>query len=171
MATGLKTELRKLLGKNPLGSIVDYGYNDWLEFFRTIPVAKIANAQEWLMDNLPGDGYAAASRWIDVSQNPSKIDKIVQGKLKSEHVSRIKELAKADDKEAFYEALIEHNVDKLEDEGATAQEVARLTRNIDIFHDKLAEIRSRKPKKGTVLEQTLKLTARTPKTKKKEPKK
>ena len=38
----------------------------------------------------------------------------------------------------------------------SAQEAARITQNLNIFRKELHEIRSRKPKKGTVLEQVLK---------------
>ena len=76
------------------------------------------------------------------------------------------QISVGDDDEAFYEALIRENVQQLSTSNISQQEVARLTQNINIFRKELREIRSRKPKKGTVLEQVLEKAAIPPKPKK-----
>lgn len=72
----------------------------------------------------------------------------------SEQVS-IEDLAVGDDDEAFYKSLIQQNVAQLMRKGISPQEAARLTQNLDIFRTKLREVRSMKPKAGTILEKVL----------------
>ncbi len=67
----------------------------------------------------------------------------------------VDELAVGDDDEAFYTALIKQNVAQLTRKNASPQEVARLSQNINIFRKELRDIRSRKPKEGTVLAKVL----------------
>ena len=81
------------------------------------------------------------------------------------------EVAVGDDDEVFYEALIRENVTQLNTSNISQQEVARLTQNINIFRKELREIRSRTPKKGTVLEKVLEKAAIPAKSKTTEKKK
>ncbi len=134
-------------------------YDDWLDFFRTIPAAKLIEHLDELEAILPMEGYAAARRWQEIIDNPSKMDKLYQGRLAVESKQSIMDLAVGDDDEAFYEALIRENVAKLDESRNSAQEVARITQNLNIFRQELREIRSRKPKKGTVLQKVLELSA------------
>lgn len=138
-------------------------YDQWLEFFRKLPAGKLSE-YERCKNNIPTEGYAALKRWQEILENPSKMDKLYQGRLKAENDKNIMEIAVSDDDEAFYEALIRENVQQLNTSNISQQEVARLTQNINIFRKELREIRSRKPKKGTILEQVLK-KANTPKSK------
>lgn len=130
-------------------------YDQWLEFFRKQPAGKLAQFER-LKNEIPTEGYAALKRWIEIIENPSKMDKLYQGRLKAQAEADIMQIAVGDDDEAFYEALIHENVQQLSTSNISQQEVARLTQNINIFRKELREIRSRKPKKGTVLEQVLK---------------
>lgn len=134
----------------------EYDYDQWLEFFRKIPVKKLAANQGWLMETIAGDGYAAAARWIEISREPSKMDKLHKTQLKAKQDKNVMELAIGDNDEAFYEALIKENVEQLNSGNVSPQEVARLSQNINIFRKELREIRSRKPKENTKLAQVLK---------------
>lgn len=140
-------------------------YDEWLEFFRKQPAGKLAEFER-LKNIIPTEGYAALKRWQEIIENPSKMDKLYQGRLKAENDKNIMEVAVGDDDEVFYEALIRETVGQLNTSITTAQETARLTQNLNIFRKELHEIRSRKPKKGTVLEKVLEKAAIPPKTKK-----
>ena len=140
-------------------------YDAWLEFFRKQPAGKLAE-YERLKNDIPVEGYAALKRWQEIIENPSKMDKLYQGRLKAENDKNIMEVAVGDDDEVFYEELIRENVAQLSTSNISQQEVARLTQNINIFRKELREIRSRKPKKGTVLEKVLEKAALPPKKKK-----
>ncbi len=139
-------------------------YDQWLEYFRKQPAGKLAQFER-LKNNIPTEGYAALKRWIEIIENPSKMDKLYQGRLKAENDKNIMEVAVGDNDEVFYEALIRENVQQLNTSNISQQEVARLTQNINIFRKELREIRSRKPKKGTVLEKVLEKAAMPKKTK------
>jgi hypothetical protein len=157
-------EAHKLLPQEELD------YDQWLEFFRKQPAGKLAEFER-LKNEIPTEGYAALKRWQEIIENPSKMDKLYQGRLKAENDKNIMEVAVGDDDEVFYESLIKENVQQLNTSNVSQQEVARLTQNINIFRKELREIRSRKPKKGTVLEQVLKKAALPKETKKKTVKK
>ena len=152
-----------------------FDYDDWLEFFRQIPPSILISSEDRLKQEVPSDGYAAAARWIEIYDNPSKMDKLHQGRLKAQEDKKLADLAVGDDDEAFYEALILENVGQLNSGKVSSQEAARLTSNINIFRKELREIRSRKPKKGTVLERVLEKAnepkKRAPKSRSKAPKK
>lgn len=132
-----------------------YTYDDWLDYFRQVPTKELLESKKYLSEVLPVEGFAAASRWIEIIQNPSKMDKLYSARLKAKSEADIMQIAVGDDDEAFYEALIRENVQQLNTSNISQQEVARLTQNINIFRKELREIRSRKPKKGTVLEKVL----------------
>ncbi len=140
-------------------------YDQWLEFFRKQPAGNLAKFER-LKNEIPTEGYAALKRWQEIIENPSKMDKLYQGRLKAQAEQDIMQISVGDDDEAFYEALIRENVQQLNTSNISQQEVARLTQNINIFRKELREIRSRKPKKGTVLEQVLQKAAIPPKPKK-----
>ena len=143
----------------------NYTYDDWLDYFRKIPTNELLQSKQYLAETLPVEGFAAASRWIEIIQNPSKMDKLYSARLKAKTEADIMLISVGDDDEAFYEALIRENVQQLNTSNISQQEVARLTQNINIFRKELREIRSRKPKKGTVLEKVLEKAAIPPKSK------
>lgn len=144
----------------------NYTYDDWLDYFRQVPTKELLESKKYLSEVLPVEGFAAASRWIEIIQNPSKMDKLYSARLKAKTEEDIMQISVGDDDEAFYEALIRENVQQLNTSNISQQEVARLTQNINIFRKELREIRSRKPKKGTVLEKVLEKAAIPPKPKK-----
>lgn len=136
----------------------ELNYDQWLEFFRKQPAGQLSEFER-LKNEIPTEGYAALKRWQEILENPSKMDKLYQGRLKAENDKNIMEVAVGDDDEVFYESLIRENVQQLSTSNISQQEVARLTQNINIFRKELREIRSRKPKKGTVLEKVLEKAA------------
>lgn len=136
-----------------------YRYNDWLEYFSQIPAAQMLDTQDKLKDMLPAEGYAAAMRWLEIFENPSRMDKLLQGRIKVQEEASIMEVAIGDDDEKFYMSLIRKNVAELD--GASPQEVARISQNLNIYRKQLQEIRSRKPKGGTVLAKVLKELSET----------
>lgn len=133
-------------------------YDEWLEFFRKQP-ADTLSRYERLKDKIPVEGYAALKRWLEILEHPSKMDKLYQGRLRAEAEKDILDIAVGDDDEAVYVALIRENVSQLNTSNISQQEVARLTQNINVFRKELQEIRSRKPKKGTLLEKVLEKAA------------
>lgn len=156
----LEVELSKRLTVKPGSPVKSWGYDEWLEYFRIVPNIFILQNKDFLQRNITSEGFAAASRWIEIVGNPSKMDKLYQGRLRDKERESIMDLAVGDDDEAFYEALIRENVQKLDESRNSAQEVARITQNLNIFRKQLKEIRSRKPKKGSVLERVLELSSR-----------
>ena len=102
-------------------------YDEWLEFFRKQPAGRLAQFER-LKNVIPTEGYAALKRWQEIIENPSKMDKLYQGRLKAENDKNIMEVAVGDDDEVFYEALIKENVQQLNTSNISQQEVARLTR-------------------------------------------
>lgn len=150
--------------KIPKAKSRNWTYDDWLDFFRSVPTDELLASQNELR-KMSVECYAAAVRWIDIIKNPAKMDKLYSARLKAESEADIMDIAVGDDDEAFYEALIRENVQQLNGSNISAQEAARLTQNINIFRKELREIRSRKPKKGTVLEKVLEKAATPPKSK------
>ena len=155
----LKSSLEKVLGTQIEETPENLDYDGWLEIFRKVPAGKIMAAKSWLEENIPAEGFAAASRWIEIIGNPTRMDKLYQGRLRAQEKESIMDLAIGDDDEAFYEALIKENVAKLDESRNSAQEVARITQNLNIFRQQLKEIRSRKPKAGAVLTKVLELSS------------
>lgn len=132
-----------------------YGYDEWLEFFRTIPASETIKNEDYLMRTISTEGYAALKRWLEILDSPSKMDKLYQGRIKAQQSKDVMNLAIGDDDEAFYEALIKENVEQLNAGNVSPQEVARLSQNINIFRKELREIRSRKPRENTKLAKIL----------------
>lgn len=159
----IEDELFRRLGLRPTSSISNWSYDDFLEYFRKVPAGNFIAAMDELEILLPNEGYAAAKRWAEIFENPSKMDKLHQGRLAAKNKESIMALAVGDDDEAFYEALIRENVTKLEESGNSTQEVARLSQIINVLRSQLREIRSRKPKKDSALAKILEAAAKPPK--------
>lgn len=144
----------------------EFDYDDWLEFFRKIKggAGAIIAGIEYIRDNAPPDGYAAARRWLEIFDEPSKMDKLYKGRLsktKTEEID-IMDIAIGEDDEQFYIALIQQNTAQLNSSNVSQQEVARLTQNINIFRKELRDIRSRTPKAGSLLQKVLDEAAKGP---------
>lgn len=133
----------------------NFDYDDWLGFFRKIPAYKLQLNVEDLEKRLPSDGYAALRRWLDIFENPSKMERLYKGRLDKQQESDIMDVALADDDERFYEALILQNVAQLNSSSVSPQEAARLTQNINIFRKELRSVRSMKPNKDSALAKIL----------------
>ena len=134
-------------------------YDDFLDEFRKYSANDLEKLSSEFKSKLPAEGYAAYMRWREILENPSKIDKLYSARLKASSEADIMEIAVGDDDEEFWKALIRENVRQLNSSTVSPQEAARLTTNIGIFRDKLKEVMSRKPKKGTVLEKVLEKAA------------
>jgi len=171
LSTSVEGVLEKDLGLKPPKPVVECTYDDFLEYFRRVPTAQLTRYRDELEMLLPVEGFAAVSRWLEIVDDPSKMDKLYQGRLKAEARDSIMDLAVGDDDVAFYEALIRETVAKLDESRNSAQEVARLTQNLNIFRAALRDARSRSPKKGSVLEKVLLASAEPPKPRRKPAKK
>jgi len=163
LSSSVEQVLEKDLGLKPPKPVVECTYDDFLEYFRRVPTAQLTRYRDELEMLLPVEGFAAVSRWLEIVDDPSKMDKLYQGRLKAEARDSIMDLAVGDDDVAFYEALIRETVAKLDESRNSAQEVARLTQNLNIFRAALRDARSRSPKKGSVLEKVLLASAEPPK--------
>nr|DAP05202.1 MAG TPA: hypothetical protein [Caudoviricetes sp.] len=133
----------------------DYNYDEWLEFFKKIPASKLIESKDYLEQTISVEGYAALMRWLEIIEDPTKMDKLYKGRLDKQEEVNVLDLAVGDDDEKFYEALIRQNTEQLSSSGVSPQEVARLSQNINIFRKELREIRSRRPKSGSTLEKVL----------------
>lgn len=152
----LERKIEEQLGVPIEGKVSNWSYEEWLEYFRKVPHGKLQSAEEFLDANISAEGFSAAERWLELIEKPSKMDKLQQGRLRAKSEQSLMEVAIGDSDEAVYEALIRKNVEQLDASTNSAQETARLTQNINIFRQQLAEIRSRKPKEGSVLDRVLK---------------
>ena len=164
----LKHRLEETLGCKIQGQPEKYSYDDWLELFRKIPAARILGSKNWLNENLPVEGFAAASRWIEIIGSPTKMDKLYRGRLRAQTQESLVDLALDDDDEKFFEALIKKTAMEIDECTGNTNEIARLSMNLRIFKNELRDIRSRKPKQGTTLQKVLELAAAPKKPIKKE---
>lgn len=141
----------------------DYDYDQWLDFFnKKLTASQMRQSIDWIQDNVNPTGYAAARRWLEIFDNPSKMEKLYKARLDKQEEENIMDIAIGDNDEAFYETLIRQNVVQLQSSSTSPQEVARITQNINIFRKSLHEIRSRRPKEGSTLAKVLE-AANTPK--------
>lgn len=153
-----RNDFEKFIADNP-----NADYNDWFAFFQKRNAQELIESAIWLAGELPSDGYAAYKRWLDIFDNPSKMEKISKAKMEEGREVNLIELSTGDDDEEFYKAIINEAAIQLSSSGTSPQEVARLTANINIFRKELREIRSRSVKKGTKLEIILAAAAAGPK--------
>lgn len=133
----------------------DFDYNDWFAYFLDLPARKLLDNRETIADELPAVGYAAFMRWMDIFENPSKMDKIIKAQVDEGRQSDLIDLAVGEDDEAYYEGIIKEIAIQMNSSGTSPQEFARLAANMNIARKELREIRSRRPKKGTKLDSIL----------------
>ena len=154
--------LKELLGVSVSpAQLKSFTYNEWLSTFRNVPTAKLLGSKAWLQENLPVEAYAAAARWVEIVGNPHRIDKLLQTKLDKEEEEDLMNLAIGDDQEAFYVALVKKTAREL-NAAATSQEVARLSMNLKIFQGELSAVRSKKAKKGSLIDKIMLASSMTP---------
>ena len=126
----IKQGLKDILGIELEAEPDELDYGAWLELFRKVPAGRLLKNQGYLQETLPLEGFAAAARWIEIIGNPSKMDKLYRGRLRTQEKDEIMDLAIGEDEEAFYEAIIKKTTRELEESTGNAQEVARLTMNL-----------------------------------------
>lgn len=133
-------------------------YDEWLNYFKTMPPSHIRLLASTGMDFLPTEAYAALARWHDIISNPARIDKIHQSGLtnkKSKLSGSILALAQANDRLGVLKATRDSIAEKLE-KGAGARDTAALAREMTEVMTQIADYEKRLgPKKETMLGQLL----------------
>ena len=56
-----------------------FDYNDFLAWFRKKTVPELMESSKVFRAVLPIEGMAAYARWREILENPSKVDKLLQG--------------------------------------------------------------------------------------------
>lgn len=133
-------------------------YDQWLNYFKTMPPNSIRLLAKTGMDILPTEAYAALARWHDIISNPSRIDKIHQSGLtniKSKQSKSILALAQANDRLGVLKATRDQIAEKLE-KGAGARDTAALAREMTEIMTQISDYEKRLgPKKSTKLGQLM----------------
>jgi hypothetical protein len=130
-------------------------YDEWLNYFKTLPPTSIKMLAATGQDFLPTEAYAALSRWHDIIGNPHRIDKIHQSGLTSPKANKdsktIAQLALANDRLGVLKATRDKIAEKL-DKGAGSRDTALLTREMTEIMTQIADYEKRLgPKKTTEL--------------------
>jgi hypothetical protein len=134
-------------------------YDQWLNYFKTLPPNTIRLLAKTGMDILPTEAYAALARWHDIISNPGRIDKIHQAGLtnpnKNKDAKTISQLAAENDRLGVLMAVRDSIADKLE-KGAGARDTAALSREMTEVMTQIADFEKRLgPKKNTKLGELL----------------
>jgi hypothetical protein len=131
-------------------------YDEWLNYFKTMPPSHIRMLASTGMDFLPTEAYAALARWHDIISNPARIDKIHQAGLTNKKRGKsaadsIVALAQANDRLGVLKATRDSIAEKLE-KGAGARDTAALAREMTEVMTQIADYEKRLgPKKTTML--------------------
>lgn len=130
-------------------------YDQWLNYFKTLPPSIIRVLATTGLDILPTEAYAALARWHDIISNPARIDKIHQSGLtnipKSKDSLSIVQLALNNDRLGVLKATRDKIAEKLE-KGAGSRDTAALAREMTEIMTQIADYEKRLgPKKDTVL--------------------
>lgn len=130
-------------------------YDGWLDFFKTVPPARLALISKTAM--LGVEAEAALRRWLDILKTPHRIDKIYQGGLRDNNAMSIVDLARQDNGQmAVLEAMRDRIAEQLE-RGTGARDTAALTRELGNIMDQISELKRRQaPSTNTKLGQLLK---------------
>lgn len=134
-------------------------YDQWLNYFKTLPPNSIRMLAQTGLDILPTEAYAALARWHDIISNPARIDKIHQSGLtnpkKGQPNKSIAKLALKNDRLGVLKATRDKIAEKL-DKGAGARDTAALTREMTEIMTQIADYEKRiGPKKETLLGQLM----------------
>lgn len=134
-------------------------YDEWLNYFKTMPPSHIRMLASTGQDFLPTEAYAALSRWHDIISNPHRIDKIHQSGLTNRSTGKAKDsitqLALNNDRLGVLRATRDRIAEKLE-KGAGARDTAALAREMTEIMTQIADYEKRSgPKKETRLGQLL----------------
>lgn len=129
-------------------------YDQWLNYFKTLPPNSIRLLASTGMDILPTEAYAALSRWHDIITNPHRIDKIHQSGLtnpKGKDERSIVAMALKNDRYGVLCATRDKLAEKLE-KGAGTRDTALLVREMTEVMTQIADYEKRLgPKKSTLL--------------------
>lgn len=133
-------------------------YDQWLNYFKTLPPNSIRLLAATGLDILPTEAYAALARWHDIISNPARIDKIHQSGLTNpgnKDRKSIVELALANDRYGVLCATRDKLAEKLE-KGAGTRDTALLVREMTEVMTQIADYEKRLgPKKETKLGQLM----------------
>ena len=135
-------------------------YDQWLNYFKTMPPNTIRLLATTGLDILPTEAYAALSMWHDIISNPHRINKIHQSGLtnngnKGKDHKTIVELALSNDRLGVLKATRNQIAEKLE-KGAGARDTAALAKEMTEIMTQIADYEKRLgPKKTTKLGQLM----------------
>lgn len=131
------------------------GYDEWLNYFKTLPAAHIRILVNTAQDFLSAEAFSALRRWFDIISNPHRIDKIYQAGLTSKPGDKdkksIAELALANDRLGVLKATRDKIAEKL-DKGAGSRDTSLLAREMTEIMTQIADYEKRLgPKADTPL--------------------
>ncbi len=134
-------------------------YDEWLNYFKNLPVTEVKRLAEIGEDILTAEAYSALARWVDIVENPSRIDKLHQSGLsKAKGEKSISELANANDKLGVLYAIRAEIAEKL-DKGTGARDTAALAKEMANIMDLITEAERRQgPSKDTKLAELMGFT-------------
>ena len=135
--------------------VMQADYDDWLNYFKTMPVSHLKILASTSQEFLSSEAYAALSRWHDIIGNPHRIDKIHQSGLTKQKANKefksITQLAQSNDRMGVLKATRDKIAEKL-DKGAGSRDTALLTREMTEIMTQIADYEKRLgPKKTTLL--------------------
>ena len=136
------------------------GYDQWLNYFKTLTPNTIKQLATTGMDFLPTEGYAALAWWHDVIASPYRMDKIHKAGLTSsgdddKPKKTISQLAQENDRLGVLKAIRDSVAAKL-DKGAGNRDTAALASQMTEIMTQIADYEKRQgPKKETKLGQLL----------------
>lgn len=128
-------------------------YDDWLNYFKTMPASHVRMLVNTGQDILSAEAYSALRRWADIILNPGRIDKIHQAGLvgKGNKKNSVLALAQDNDRLGVLRATRDKIAEKL-DKGAGSRDTALLTREMTEIMTQIADYEKRSgPKKTTAL--------------------
>ncbi len=128
-------------------------YDDWLNYFKTMPTSHIRMLVATGQDILNAEAYSALRRWADIISNPGRIDKIHQAGLvgKGNKKNSVLALAQDNDRLGVLKATRDKIAEKL-DKGAGNRDTALLTREMTEIMTQIADYEKRLgPKADTPL--------------------
>jgi hypothetical protein len=128
-------------------------YDEWLNYFKTMPTSHIRMLVATGQDILNAEAYSALRRWADIISNPGRIDKIHQAGLsaKGKNKNSIVALALANDRLGVLKATRDKIAEKL-DKGAGTRDTSLLAREMTEIMTQIADYEKRLgPKADTPL--------------------
>lgn len=130
-------------------------YDEWLNYWKTLSPNKLKLLSKTGLDILPTEAYSALIRWMDIMNNPARIDKLHQSGLTNPKLGKnqksIVELALSNDRLGVLKATRDQIAEKLQ-KGAGARDTAALAREMTEIMTQIADYEKRQaPKRSTKL--------------------